>query len=502
LTDWKVLRGTFSVCPVCLKKIKAEIVEKDGKVLIKKQCSEHGGFNDVYWNSAELYHWAEDIGQKTLEIKHSREQPFDKCPYDCGLNNCSLHASGTVMAVIDLTNKCDLQCPTCFANSSNIGNIYEPNKETVFRMLKFLKKQNPAPPAVMFAGGEPTVRDDIVEIVKMAHDLRFMILLATNGLRMVQNPKIVRELKDAGLNIVYLQFDGLTDPPYEKLRGTKLLQKKLKLIKLCRDSDIEIILVPTVHGGVNDNEIGEIIRFAAENVDIIRGIVFQPMSFTGRIESIVSRKNRVCNSLLAERIEEQTAGKISEKDLFPVSLMVPPIKVMNSFLDKSWPLFMPTPYCGLWNWVLVSRLSKHLFTPINHFLNFDAFMSSLSAMSKTSDRWIIGRIGIYLRLLFASLRYLDWRKVQQEAGLISTVKMLIKIHTKPSYDSLGDIRRRLLLIGSMAFMDPYTFDVERAKRCVIHYLTPAPQLIPFCVYNMCYRQKIEQQYGKMQVFAM
>jgi uncharacterized radical SAM superfamily Fe-S cluster-containing enzyme len=495
----KVVRETFSVCPVCLKKVEAKIVEENGKILLKKSCNLHGDFNDVYWTNAELYHWAEDLGQRMSEIKPFHQQPLDKCPYDCGL--CSLHASKTVMAVIDVTNECDLKCPICFADSPNTGSIYEPTKETIRRMLRFLKNQDPPPPAVMFSGGEPTVRDDLVEIVRMAHELRFMILLATNGLKMAQNPKMVEELKKAGLNIVYLQFDGLTDSPYEKLRGAKLLQKKLKLIKLCRDFDIEVILVPTVHGGVNDNEIGEIIRFAAENVDVIRGIVFQPMSFTGRTESVVSRKNRVCNSLLAKRIEEQTAGKISEKDLFPVSLMVPPIKVMNSFLAKSWPLFTPTPYCGLWNWVLVSRKSKHLFIPINQFLNFDAFMSDLSAMSKTSNRWIIGRIGIYLRLLFASLRYLDWRKVQQEAGLIKTVEMLIKIHTKPSYNSLGEIRRRLLLIGSMAFMDPYTFDVERAKRCVIHYATPSLQLIPFCVYNMFYRQKIEQQYGEALVHA-
>jgi len=501
LKEMKVLRETFSVCPVCLKKIEAEIVEKDGKVLIKKQCSEHGSFNDVYWNRAELYHWAEDYSKKTSEIKHFRKQPFDKCPYDCGVNACSLHASGTVMAVIDVTNKCDLKCPTCFANAPNMDGIYEPTKETIRRMLEFLKKQDPPPLAVMFSGGEPTVRDDMVEIVKMAHDLRFMTLLATNGLRMAHNPEMVRKLKKAGLNIVYLQFDGLTNSPYEKLRGAKLLQKKLKLIKLCRDFDMEIILVPTLLGGVNDNEIGDMIRFAAENIDIIRGIIFQPMSFTGRTGNLASKKNRVCNSLLAKRIEEQTAGKISEKDLFPVSLMVPPLKVMNTFLTKSWPLFTPTPYCGLWNWVLVSKQSNDLFTPINHFLNFDVFMSDLSAISRTSNKWRIAKIGIYLRLLIAALRSLDWRKVQQEAGLISTVTMLIKIHAKPSYDSLGEIRRRLLLIGCMAFMDPYNFDTERAKRCVIHYVTPAQQLIPFCVYNMFYRQKIEQQYGEALVHA-
>ncbi len=487
------------MCPVCLKKIKAKIVQANGRILIKKNCTLHGKFNDVYWTNAELYHWAEEASERMSDIKPFHKQSLDRCPYDCGL--CSLHASDTVMAVIDVTNECDLKCPICFASSPNTRSIYEPTKETILRMLKFLRKQDPPPPAVMFSGGEPTVRDDIVEIVKIAHDLRFMVLLATNGLKMAQNPKMVEKLKNAGLNIVYLQFDGLTNSPYEKLRGAKLLQEKLKLVRLCRDFDIEIILVPTLHGGINDNEVGDIIRFAVENVDIVRGVVFQPMSFTGRSGNVVSRENRVCNSFLAKRIEEQTAGKISEKDLFPVSFMVPPIKVMNSFLAKSWPLFTPTPYCGLWNWVLVSKQGNGLFTPINHLLNFDVFMSDLKAINRTGNRWRIGKAGIYLRLLFAALRSLDWSEVQQEAGLINTVKTLIKIHVKPCYDSLGEIRRSLLLIGSMAFMDPFNFDVERAKRCVIHYVTPAQQLIPFCVYNIFYRQKIEQKCAKALVHA-
>ena len=488
------------MCPVCLEKIKANIVQVNGKVLIKKSCPSHGDFNDIYWTDAELYHWAENVSQRMSGIKPFHTQAPDRCPYDCGL--CSLHASDTVMAVIDVTNECDLKCPICFASSPSTRSIYEPTKETILRMLKFLKRQDPPPPAVMLSGGEPTIRDDIVDLVKMAHDLRFMVLLATNGLRMAQEPRMVEKLKNAGLNIVYLQFDGLTNSPYEKLRGAKLLQKKLQLIRLCRDFDIEVILVPTLQGGINDNEVGDIIRFAAENVDIIRGVVFQPMAFTGRTGTVVSRKNRVCNSFLAEKIEEQTAGKISEKDLFPVSLMIPPIHVMNNFLAKSWPSFTPTPYCGLWNWVLVSKQNTGRFTPINHFLDFYVFMSDLKAMSRTGTRSSIGKVGIYLRLLFAALRSLDWSKVQQEAGLINAVKTLIKIHVNPSYASLGEIRRRLLLIGCMAFMDPYTFDIERAKRCVIHYVTPAHQLIPFCVYNIFYRRQIEQKYGKALVHAM
>jgi len=488
MTAPKILRETFSVCPVCLEKIKAQIAEKDGKVVILKECSEHGSFNDTYWARADIYHKAEKYKKPSLN-------PFqDNCPVGCGVNTCPNHVSTTVMAVIDVTNECDLRCPICFANASKPSDLYRPTLETIRKMLMFLKKQELPPLAVMFAGGEPTVREDIVEIVKMAHDLKFMILLATNGIRMSQDPELVKNLKKAGLNIVYLQFDGLTDEPYEKLRNAKLLPQKMRLVELCREYDIEIILVPTLQGGINDNEVGNMIKFATENVDIIRGIVFQPMSFTGRTADYVSRQNRIDNSLLAQKIEEQTKGMIKEEDMFPVSVMVPPLKVMNSFLSKVWPPFTPTPYCGLWNWILVSKQGKHRFTPINRFLNFEVFMSDLKNLNAMIKKRKIGKIGIYIRLLFAAFRSLDWRKVQREAGLFNAVKTLIKIHTDPSYDSLGYIRRRLLLIGGMAFMDPYTFDVERAHHCVIHYITPDNRIIPFCVYNMFYRKQIEKQF--------
>ncbi|MDG6223396.1 MAG: radical SAM protein [Candidatus Bathyarchaeota archaeon] len=489
MTEQKILRETFSVCPVCYEKIKAQVVEKDGKILIEKTCKEHGNFSDTYWSRADIYHKAE-------EYKRPSSTPFkDNCPEGCAVNKCPNHVSATVMAVIDVTNECDLRCPICFANASQPPDLYKPSKEKIHDMLKFLKKQDPAPLAVMFAGGEPTVRDDIVEIVQMAHDLKYMILLATNGVRMSNDPELVRKLKKAGLNIVYMQFDGLTDAPYKKLRNAKLLPNKLRLVELCRKHDIEIILVPTVQGSINDNEVGDIVKFAAKNVDIVRGIVFQPMSFTGRTHEFVSRQQRIDNSLLAQKIAEQTNGLIQEDDMFPVSVMDPPLKIMNTFLSKIWPPFTPTPYCGLWNWILVSRRGNHMFTPINRFLNFDVFMSDLKNLNLLVKEQKISKLGIYLRLFLASFKSLDWRKVQREAGLLNAIKTLVQIHTNPSYDSLGPIRRRLLLIGSMAFMDPYTFDVERAHHCVIHYATPDNRIIPFCVYNMFYRQHVEKQFS-------
>jgi uncharacterized radical SAM superfamily Fe-S cluster-containing enzyme len=135
-----------------------------------------------------------------------------------------------------------------------------------------------------------------------------------------------------------------------------------------------------------------------------------------------------------------------------------------------------------------------MFTPINRFLKYAKFMSDLKVLNRLIEQKKISKLGIYMRLFLASFRSLDWVKVQREAGLLNAMKTLVKIHTDPSYDSLGYIRRRLLLIGCMAFMDPYTFDVERAHNCVIHYTTPDHRIIPFCVYNMFYRSQVEKQF--------
>ncbi|MCW4015880.1 MAG: radical SAM protein, partial [Candidatus Bathyarchaeota archaeon] len=135
MTETKILRETFSVCPVCYTKIKAQVVEKDGKILIQKTCKEHGNFSDTYWSRADIYHKAE-------AYKRPSSTPFnDNCPEGCSVNKCPNHISATVMAVIDVTNECDLRCPICFANASKPPDLYRPSKETIHNMLKSLKKR-------------------------------------------------------------------------------------------------------------------------------------------------------------------------------------------------------------------------------------------------------------------------------------------------------------------------------------------------------------------------
>jgi uncharacterized radical SAM superfamily Fe-S cluster-containing enzyme len=481
----QLLGKTFSVCPTCLKRIDAEIVEENGKIILKKTCSEHGNFTAVHWQSPSLFKSAE-------KYPYTKNKRGSSCPYNC--NSCSEHASKTVIAVIDVTDRCDLKCPVCFAGAPSPNGIRDPSLDEINRMLKFLKKKDVPPPALLLSGGEPLCRTDIVKIVEIAHHFRFMTILATNGLKIAQNPQLARELKEAGLNIVYLQFDSLTCKPYEKLRGSDLLEDKLKIVKACRRCDLEIILVPTLVRGINDSEIGDIIKFAAENSDIIRGVVFQPVSFNGR-NSLCEQRNSAVMSEFVEETEKQTRGQIRAADLVPIPVMVPPIRIMSRFMKRPWPLFSTSPHCGVSNWVIVSKGegNTRTLTPISQLLRFDTFMAHLTAIADQADNGQIGRIGIYLKLLFATMRSIDWKRTQATVRLFTAIKTIFQMHVSPSYSSLADIRKRIFLVGCMAFMDQYTLDISRVKNCVIHYVTPDLKLVPFCVFNNLVRLRNGQK---------
>lgn len=483
------MKKTESICPECLKKVEAKVVNKNDKVLLHKKCGEHGTFVATHWQSSKIYSFVEKFDFfKHYNNKANWNDP-NSCPYTCGL--CSNHLSKTVIAVIDLTKKCDLLCSICFASFPENEIDYEPSKEEVFKMLKFLSQLEPKPPAVLFSGGEPLLRDDIEEIIKFAHELGFLIILATNGLRIEREPSLAVKLKKSGLNILYLQFDSLGNTVYERLRGCKLLEEKLKIIEICRKCDIEVILVPTLIRGMNNDEIGNLIKFTAENSDIIRGLVFQPIAFTGRATAN-HFLNEWTDYTFAEEVEKQTSGEIKASDLFPVSIMTPPIMVMRRFMKKPWPLFSCSPHCGTVNWIYVSR-NGHV-VPLNRLLNFEKFFGTLLKLSESVESK--GKAQILLTLLFASLKSLNWNLVRREMGIFNFFKTVLRVHISPTYRSLGNLRRKIFLLGCMAFMDRYNFDMDRVRRCVIHYVTPDLRIIPFCAYNNIYRTQIEAEYPK------
>jgi uncharacterized radical SAM superfamily Fe-S cluster-containing enzyme len=467
--------------------VEAELKTKNGKILITKKCKEHGSFSATHWQSPSIYKFSEQFDYFKNHKDPSTPQGSENCPNACF--SCNDHISDTVIGVIDVTKRCDLHCSVCFSIFPEHEVGYEPTIHEIETILKFLNSRTPKPPALLFSGGEPLEREDMPEIIGIAHKLQFMTVLATNGVKLAKNPDLARKLKEKGLNIVYLQFDSFTDAFYEEIRGKKLLKMKFEAIKNCRKYDIEIILVNTLMRGFNDDEIGAIIKFAAQNSDIIRGIIFQPIAFTGR-----STNNPLSESWrdwhFAEQVESQTHNEIKATDLFPLSIMVSPIKIMKKFMKKPWPIFSCSPQCGVVNWIYVSKNGKTI--PINHFVNFKKFFQNIEkTASKIESK---SRMSLLSSLFFASVLSLNWPLVTKEIGFITLMKAILKMHISPSYQSLGHLRRRIFLLGSMAFMDRYTFDINRVKRCVVHYATPDLKIIPFCAYNNVHRTETEKEY--------
>ena len=483
---------TKSICPECQKKIDAQLRQANGKIKITKHCPEHGEFEATHWQSTPVFNHMQTYDQfQYLGDLNASKNP-EGCPYVC--ETCNKHASGTVIGVIDVTKRCNFKCAVCFSTFPEQGkSITSQPRKHLIKMLEFVSKANPKPPAILFSGGEPLEREDMPEIVGAAHRLKFMTILATNGTHLVDTPGLAKKLKDKGLNIVYLSFDSFHDDFNKKIRGQALLEEKLKAIEVCRKYDMEIILVNTLMKSLNDKEVGDMIRFAAKNTDIVRGLIFQPIAFTGRATENPFREN-FREWSFAEDVEKQTGGEIKATDLYPMSVMTSPIKIMRKFMKKPWPLFSCSPQCGIVNWIYVSKEGKMF--PINRFVNFDRFFSTIRKTAESAESK--GKLSLLSSLFMASMLSMDMLLVTQEVGMLTLLNSIMRMHLSPSYQSLGKIRRRIFLLGCMAFMDSYNFDVNRVRRCVVHYITPDLKIIPFCAYNNIHRVAIEKEYAEKQ----
>jgi len=475
------IKETKSICPECFKVLDATIFEEDNKVYIKKECPEHGKFQDVYWSDYEQYKRAEKFRYDGEGLRNPRTKTEQDCPLDCGI--CPQHKSHTVLAIIDVTNRCNLKCPVCFANAATAGYVYQPSKEEVREMMENLRSNDPVPAtALQFSGGEPTIREDLFELIRMAKELGFRhVEVNTNGLRLAQSVDYCRGLKEAGMSTVYLQFDGLSPEVYQFTRGCDLLETKMKAIENCRKAGItSMVLVVTLVKGVNDHQIGDIIRFAIQNFDVIRCINVQPVSLCGRLPEQEREKMRITIPDFTRLCEEQTNGKIKASDFYPVPAVVPISKAAGALKDKRYPEFTVHPHCGTATYIFVEDRE---IVPITNYGNIEKFLESMHKVYEEAEKGHERRAK--LRLVGA-LRHIKF-------GLMR--KYLLPIVTSGSYKALGELHRKMLMISAMHFMDPYNFDLERVQRCCIHYAVPGGKIIPFCSMNSIHRTKIEKQLG-------
>jgi uncharacterized radical SAM superfamily Fe-S cluster-containing enzyme len=477
----KPIKDTKSLCPECLKVLDASIFEDDGKVYIKKECPEHGSFQELYWSDYDQYLRAEEFRCDGDGMNNPRTETVNGCPYDCGI--CPEHKSHTALAIIDITNRCNLTCPVCFANAAAAGYVYEPTKEQVTGMLENLRANDPVPAtALQFSGGEPTIRNDLFDFIRKAKELGFRhVEVNTNGLRLAQSVDYCRELKEAGASTIYLQFDGLTPEVYKFIRGVDLLDTKMKAIENCRKAGIHsLVLVVTLVKGVNDSQLGDIIKFAVDNFDVIRCINVQPVSLCGRLPQKERDRMRITIPDFMRLVEEQTEGEIKVSDFYPVPTVVPVSKAVGALQDKRYVEFTAHPQCGMATYLFVE---DGKITPITRYANADKFIGAMNKVYEDASKG--SKKKAKLRLLGAA-RHVKFSFLR---------KYLLRVLTEGSYNSLGDLQRKTILLSSMHFMDPYNFDLERVQRCVIHYAVPDGRIIPFCTMNSIHRSAVEKKLG-------
>jgi len=424
---------------------------------------------------------AEEYRRDGEGLDNPRTQTVKGCPQDCGI--CPEHKSHTGLAIIDITNRCNLRCPVCFANAAAAGYVYEPTREQIKSMLQNLRANRPVPAmALQFSGGEPTIRKDLPELIKLSKDLGFRhVEINTNGIQLAKSVDYCRTLSEAGVSTVYLQFDGLTSDVYKFTRGLDLLDTKLKAIQNCREAGLKsLVLVVTLVKGVNDHQIGDIIRFAVENFDIIRCVNVQPVSLCGRLPEEKRMEMRITIPDFMRLCEEQTEGKIKMDDFYPVPTVVPISKAVGAIKNKRYVEFTAHPHCGMATYLFVE---KDNIVPITRYGNVDKFVNALEKVSEEASKGHGTRAK--MRLLGA-LRHVKF-------GLLR--KYLLPILKTGSYEALGELQRKSILLSSMHFMDPYNFDLDRIQSCCIHYAVPDGRIIPFCTMNSIHRTQIEKELG-------
>ncbi len=469
VADEKILEETKSICPECFKngemnKIDARIVEEEGKIWIKKECPEHGSFKSIFFEDPDDYErWRkydrEGNGVENVEISNT------------GLY--SEHKSQSVLTNLLVTNRCNLRCSYCFMNAGASGYVYEPSLEEIDEMMDQARREDPVPSkAIQITGGEPTVRDDLFDIVEMADEKGFShIQLNTNGIKLAESKEYCKKVKNSPINTVYMSFDGMSK------ENNPWIEQHKQVIQNFRDIGFTSVVLVPVAMKDNVDELGDIIRFAQENIDVVRGVNFQPIAFTGRIENIdedYRKQERVDYSTLMKSIEEGLDGEIRKEDWYPTPFVYPISKLVENLKNEKQVEFTAHPGCGGATYVF-DKDGELL--PITRFLDVEKFMKLIENLSETTGRFKRAKMATKVMKNISEIA--DEEKSPEG---FSVKEILTNIVTKGSYEALGKFHHKSLFLGSMWFQDVWNINIDRLQNCVIHYTTPEG-MVPFCAYN-------------------
>lgn len=498
--------STTSLCPECRQRIEGQLYEKDGQVFLSKTCRLHGTFNELISSDAEFFkklrrtHYEQPSG---VDNPHCENK--SGCPYSCGL--CEQHLSTPAMVNVDLTNRCNLNCPICFANSNATGRVCEYTLEQLDVVLEKARNIRPHPASCLqYAGGEPTIYKHFVEAVRRAKRHGFgQIQVATNGLRFAQSPEFAQAASDAGLDQVYLQFDGLSDDIYEQCRGRALLDIKYRAIENIKKANIRVVLVPTLVKGLNDHQVGDITRFAMDNIDAVSAISWQPVAITGRIDESKRRQMRYTTADLARGLQEQTGFLDMYRDWYPFSIVMPFVRLLEATTNQPHMRVSCHPHCGCATYMVVDKQKKTAL-PLPAFIDIEPAMETLNKIATRIEKHSWTKKLSVLQAMNSLKKHFHSDRAPQGWGFDDFrefVKGLIYFDAehsdKASYmQKLQSQRFGTLLMASMHFQDSYNYELDRVRHCVILYAGQDGRFYPFCTWNSgpCHRYKVEKAFSR------
>jgi len=432
------LRKTKSVCPTCIKKIGAKIIEENGKVYMLKKCKKHGRFKVLLSKHPSYY-------KKLSELFFSLNKKYSKKYKRNYLN-------------LYVTLRCNLDCPFCLTKASN-DNKEILSLEKIESLMKNLKNTK-----IGLWGGEPTTREDLPEIIKIIKKSGNIPALYTNGIK-ISNYNYLKKLKNSGLEIVHLQFDGLSDEVYKKIRNKKLLNTKLKALKNLNKLNIPVVFETTFVRGVNENEIINILNYAVRN-NFIKAVLFRSYSHIGR--KGFKKENELLGEELIDILEKKTKSKISKEKILEFQ------KLLYVFYD-----LISTKRCFYNQYLLINRKNKN-YTTINDIINLNKINTE---MYYKSDKSIFSKIKFIGKALPKLLNSKTFKILILSLSMYLTRKIL-----KRSFTS-STLPKELLILGFGCICNAYNYDVDAARYCIGGEITPKGDITPSLVESNLRREK-------------
>jgi len=510
-------RETDSLCPECTKEarakvlsgdqdleafiasnpgeLRAQIIEREGRVLMVKECPKHGRFEDVMSIDPAFLRRIEEL--------------FPGRDYESPKNKLRDHGTSTIkygrgsVLTVDLTNRCNMMCDPCFMDANQVGFVHELSWEEVQQILDDSLGVKPRRQlSVQFSGGEPTLSPHFLRAISYARDVGyFCVQCASNGIRFAQEPEFCHAAKRAGLRLCYLQFDGVTNEANSHRKVGNLFDVKLRAIENLAAAGIDVVLVVTVVNGVNNEQVGPIVQFAIDNADKITVVSFQPVSFTGRDEDITLEQRvaqRYTLSHLAHDLHDQLGATEPMRDWFPLSAMNPfsdVVDLMQGMGAEFGALKCGChPNCGIGTALLVNKRTKQM-KPLAEFLNLQRILEDMQRIADAGRSKPETLAAIALSLV----RNFDVKRAPEGYGYAEFVKQFLsQIGARggkvgASEGDAADFEWRFLFVAGMWFQDLFNYDFRRTEMCIIPYGTQLGE-ISFCAYNtgVGFRQIVEK----------